>query len=186
MCSPVRSISPGGISISFSGTNGGPLATWARRLGLSREALINSARTAVATVASLLLARTVLKLPEFYWAPISTIVILHSTINPLALAWQRFAGTAVGAALGALVATFFAPNWMVYGSAIFVCGIVSSFLRLGGAYRFAAITLTIVLLVAHTHPTWIVATHRFMEVSLGIAVALLVTAVWRVPGNKAG
>jgi hypothetical protein len=49
--------------------------TW--RLGLSREALINSARTAVATVASLLLARS-LKLPKFYWAPISTIVILLS------------------------------------------------------------------------------------------------------------
>src|SRR5438445_5341727 len=57
------------------------MADWARRLGLSREALINSARTAVATVASLLLALS-LKLPEFYWAPISTIVILLSTINP--------------------------------------------------------------------------------------------------------
>src|SRR5205807_5553622 len=76
------------------------MADWARRLGLSREALINSARTAVATVASLLLARS-LKLPEVYWAPISTIVILLSTINPLTLAWQRFAGTALGAALGA-------------------------------------------------------------------------------------
>src|SRR2546427_8242065 len=62
------------------------MADWARRLRLSREALINSART-VATVASLLLARS-LKLPEFYWAPISTIVILLSTINPLTLAWH--------------------------------------------------------------------------------------------------
>src|SRR5438552_18931399 len=80
-------------------TIGGLMADWARRLGLSREALINSARTAVATVASLLLARS-LKLPEFYWAPISTIVILLSTINPLTLAWQRFAGTALGASAG--------------------------------------------------------------------------------------
>src|SRR3989475_9609668 len=124
------------------------MADWARRLGLSREALINSARTAVATVASLLLARS-LKLPEFYWAPISTIVILLSTINPLTLAWQRFGGTALGAALGALIATFFSSNWIVYGAGIFVCGIVCSFLRVGSAYRFAAITLSIVLLVAH-------------------------------------
>ncbi len=57
------------------------------RLGLSRESLLNSARTAVAALVSLLLARTLLKLPEFYWAPISTIVILLSTINPLTLAW---------------------------------------------------------------------------------------------------
>jgi len=98
-----------------------------------------------------------LKLPEFYWAPISTIVILLSTINPLTLAWQRFAGTALGAALAALVASLFRPNWVVYAGAIFVCGLLCSLLRLGGAYRFAAITLTIVLLVAHSNSPWIVA-----------------------------
>src|SRR3989454_1420793 len=157
---------------------------WARRLGLSREALINSARTAMATVASLLLARS-LKLPEFYWAPISTIVILLSTVNPLTLAWQRFAGTALGAALGALIATFFSSNWIVYGAGIFVCGIVCPFLRVGSAYRFAAITLSIVLLVAHERAPWIVASHRFVEVSLGIAVALLAAEVWGGPGEGA-
>jgi uncharacterized membrane protein YgaE (UPF0421/DUF939 family) len=66
---------------------------------------------------SLLLARS-LKLLKFYWAPISTIVILLSITNPLTLAWQRFAGTALGAALGALVASLFRPNWIVYAGAI--------------------------------------------------------------------
>ena len=130
---------------------------------------------------ALLLARNMLRLPEFYWAPISTIVILLSTINPLTLAWQRFAGTALGAALGALIATFFHPTWTVYAIGIFVCGIVCGLLRVGAAYRFAAITLTIVLLIAHQRPPWIVAAHRFVEVSLGIAVALVVTAIWRIP-----
>src|SRR5881275_662753 len=160
------------------------MAKSATRFGLDQETLIISARAAVATVLSLLLARNVLKLPEFYWAPISTIVILLSTINPLTLAWQRFAGTALGAALGALIATFFSSNWIVYGAGIFVCGIVCSFLRVGSAYRFAAITLSIVLLVAHERAPWIVASHRFVEVSLGIAVALLAAEVWRVPGTK--
>jgi uncharacterized membrane protein YgaE (UPF0421/DUF939 family) len=155
---------------------------WTRRLGISRAALMNSARATVASVASLLLAR-ILKLPESYWAPISTIVILFSTINPLTLAWQRFAGTALGAALGALIATYLHPNWIVYGMGIFGCGILCALLRIDSAYRFAAITLTIVLLVAHTRPPWIVAAHRFVEVSLGIAVALLVTAMWPVPAN---
>src|SRR5262249_13867909 len=82
------------------------MANLASRLGLNREALTQSVRTAVATVLSLLLARA-LKLPEFYWAPISTIVILLSTMDPLTLAWQRFVGTAVGAALGAVIATGF-------------------------------------------------------------------------------
>lgn len=151
-----------------------------KSLGISREVLMLSARTALATVVSMLLARG-LKLPEFYWAPISTIVILLSTIDPMTLAWQRFAGTALGAALAALIATFFHTNWMVYGAGIFVCGILCALLRVGAAYRFAAITLSIVLLIAHTSPPWIVATRRFVEVSLGIAVALLVTIVWPAP-----
>src|SRR5437773_1187169 len=114
------------------------------------------------------------------------IVILLSTINPLTLAWQRFAGTALGAALGALIATFFSSNWIVYGAGIFVCGIVCSFLRVESAYRFAAITLSIVLLIAHERAPWIVASHRFVEVSLGIAVALLTAEVWRVAGRRGG
>jgi uncharacterized membrane protein YgaE (UPF0421/DUF939 family) len=155
------------------------MASHVSHVGLDRQALINSARAAVATVISLLLARSLLRLPEFYWAPISTIVILLSTIDPLTLAWQRFAGTALGAALGAVIATFFPANWIVYGGGIFLCGILSAVLRLGSAYRFAAIAFSIVLLVAHERAPWIVAVHRFVEVSLGIAVALLVTAVWR-------
>ncbi len=162
------------------------MVDWAKRTGLGREALINAARTAVAALVSLLLARSLLKLPEFYWAPISTIVILLSTINPMTLAWQRFAGTALGAALGALIATWFNPNWAVYGGGIFICGTVCALLRVGTAYRFAAITLTIVLLIAHSRPPWIVALHRFVEVSLGIAVALAVTMVWRAPGSEVG
>jgi len=123
-------------------------------------------------------------MPEFYWAPISTIVILLSTINPLTLAWQRFAGTALGAALGALIATYVHSNWLVYGVGLFICGILSSLLRVGSAYRFAAIAMSIVLLIAHDRPPWVVATHRFIEVSVGIAVALLATIVWPVPSKQ--
>ena len=159
------------------------MRNWTKAQRLGREALINSARTAVATVLSLLLARS-LKLPEFYWAPISTIVILLSTTDPLTLAWQRFAGTALGAALAALIASLLHINWIVYGVSIFVCGLLAALLRLGGAYRFAAIALTIVLLITHTRPPWSVALHRFVEVSLGIAVALLIAKVWPIPGSR--
>jgi uncharacterized membrane protein YgaE (UPF0421/DUF939 family) len=153
------------------------------RLGLSREVVLHSLRTAVAAVVSMLLARA-LKLPEFYWAPISTIVILLSPSDPFTLAWQRFAGTAVGAVVGALIASFVHGNWWVYGAGIVLCGLISGVLRLGGAYRFAAITLSIVLLIAHTAPPWVVAYHRFVEVSLGIAVALLVSKSWTLPAAR--
>jgi uncharacterized membrane protein YgaE (UPF0421/DUF939 family) len=144
---------------------------------LTFDALIDAARTTIAAVVSLLLAR-LLKLPEFYWAPISAIVIIQSPISPKTVAWQRFAGTALGAAVAALIATFFSAGALVYAVAIFLCGALCSLLRLSGAYRFAAITLSIVLLVAHQHPAWIVALHRFVEVSLGIAVALAVAHLW--------
>ena len=159
------------------------MPAWTTRLGLTREALLHSLRTAVAAVLSLMLAHA-LKLPEFYWAPISTIVILLSPSDPFTLAWQRFAGTALGAAAGAVIAIFLPMNWMVYGAGILVCGILSALLRLGGAYRFAAITLSIILLIAHVAPPWVVAYHRFIEVSLGIAVALVITRVWRLPAPK--
>jgi uncharacterized membrane protein YgaE (UPF0421/DUF939 family) len=158
-------------------------AKWPRLLGLDRQIVMVSARAAVATVVAYLLAKG-LRLPEFYWAPISTIVILLSTVDLLPLAWQRFVGTALGAALGAVIATFCNPSWWVYGMGIFVCGILSALLRVGAAYRFAAITLSIVLLIHHDSPPWTVAAHRFVEVSLGIGVALVVTLVWRVPETK--
>jgi uncharacterized membrane protein YccC len=75
---------------------------------------------------------------------------------------------------------------MVYGAGIFVCGVLSSILRLGTAYRFAAIALTIVLLITHDRSPWVIATHRFIEVSLGIAVALLITVIWPTPASRAG
>jgi uncharacterized membrane protein YgaE (UPF0421/DUF939 family) len=144
---------------------------------LTSDTLLDTARTTVAAVASLLLAR-VLKLQESYWAPISAIVIIQSTINPRIVSWQRFAGTALGALIGAIVATFFPPNALIYAGAIFLCGMVCALLRLRGAYRFAAITLSIILLIAHESPAWIVASHRFVEVSLGIAVALAIAELW--------
>jgi uncharacterized membrane protein YgaE (UPF0421/DUF939 family) len=139
--------------------------------------LLDSLRLATAAVASMLLAR-LLRMPEYYWAPISTIVIVQSTIPPRTLGWQRFVGTALGAVIGAALATFFTPSALVYGLAILVSGVLAWLLRVWGAFRFAAITLSIVMLIPRTRAPWIAGWHRFLEVSLGIAVALAVTAIW--------
>jgi uncharacterized membrane protein YgaE (UPF0421/DUF939 family) len=145
--------------------------------GVNRVSVLDAVRTALAAVAALLLAH-LLKLPEYYWAPISAIVVVQSTIPPHELAWQRFVGTALGAVLGAALATFFPPSAVVYAAGIFLCGVIAWLLRIGGAYRFAGITLSIVLLIPHARGPWIVSWHRFLEVSLGIAVALAVMTVW--------
>jgi uncharacterized membrane protein YgaE (UPF0421/DUF939 family) len=147
--------------------------------------LLRVTRTVIAAVVSLLLAR-LLKLPESYWAPISAIVIIESTVNPRTVSWQRFVGTALGAALAALIATFFHSTTLVYSLAIFGCGALCALMRLHGAYRFAAITLSIVLLLPHQRAAWIVASHRFVEVSLGIAVGLALALLWPCAGVASG
>jgi uncharacterized membrane protein YgaE (UPF0421/DUF939 family) len=153
------------------------MGTTEKLLGINRRTLFDSARTAIATLVSLLIARA-LKFPEFYWAPISTIVILLSTIDPLQGAWQRFVGTALGATLGAAVATLLGRASIIYAVGIFVCGILAGLLRSWSAYRVAAITFSIVVLISRG-PAWMFALHRFLEVSLGIAVALIATLVSR-------
>ncbi len=101
---------------------------------LTLHTLLDAARTTIAAVAALLLAR-LLKLPEFYWAPISAIVIIQSTIDPRTLAWQRFAGTALGAVLGALIATFSSGSALVYAAAIFLSGVLCAVLLERSALR---------------------------------------------------
>jgi uncharacterized membrane protein YccC len=46
------------------------------------------------------------------------------------------------------------------------------------AYRFAGITLAIVLLIPLDRPAWQIAYHRFAGVSIGNAIALLLAWVW--------
>src|SRR5208283_2546151 len=115
--------------------------------------LVHSVRTAVAAVASVLVAR-LFRLPEAYWAAITTLVITQSSLGAaLSVSWQRFVGTALGAALGAIVATFFAPHVLVFGICVFLLGLLCA--ALGAerpAYRFGGVTLAIVLLVPRPAP----------------------------------
>src|SRR5215472_9753097 len=105
--------------------------------------------------------------------------------STLGAAWsvskQRFVGTALGAAMGALL-TAYAQNVSTFGVGVFVLGLICALLRIGrNAFRYAGITLAIVMLVARAEPAWMIAIHRFLEISVGIAVGLLLTAVWRPP-----
>ena len=151
--------------------------------------LVHSARTAVAAVASLLAAR-LLRLPEVYWAPITTLVITQSSLGAaLTVSWQRFVGTVLGAVVGAIVATHFGPHVLVFGTSVFVLGLLRAMAQLDlTAYRFAAVTLAIVLLVPRTGPAWQMAFHRFAGVSTGIGVALMLEMVWpeRITGSFEG
>jgi uncharacterized membrane protein YccC len=165
-----------------------PLAGWRKKMAGEREGpaewggwiiLVHSARTAVAAVASVLVAG-LFRLPEAYWAPITTIVITQSSLGAaLKVSWQRFIGTALGAAVGAIVASHFAPHALVFGVSLFVLGLVCPLVLADrSGYRFGGIALAIVLLVPRAAPAWETAFHRFAEVSIGIGVALILTLIW--------
>ena len=151
-----------------------------RRLG--RRALVHSARTAIAAVLSLVVARA-FGLPEAYWATVTTLIIMQSTLGAaLTVSEQRLAGTAMGAVMGAFLTAYFGSNVIIFGLGVFALGLVCCALHLEDAYRLASVTLAIVMLIARTWQAWIVAAHRFVEVAVGIAVGLVLTAIW--PGDE--
>ncbi len=146
---------------------------------VERRELVHSVRTTLAAVVSLLMAR-LLKLPEAYWAAITTMIVMQSTMGAaLKISKQRLAGTALGATVGALLATYAGHNVGAFAAGIFLCGVICAVLHMDRtAYRYAGITVAIVMLVARAQQPWIIAVHRFIEISLGIVAGLLLTAVW--------
>ncbi|MGO9614406.1 MAG: FUSC family protein [Dissulfurispiraceae bacterium] len=141
--------------------------------------VVHSTRTAVAAVASLLVAR-LFQLPEAYWAPITTLVITQSSLGTaFTVSWQRLVGTALGALVGAIVASHFGPHVLVFGTCVFILGLLCAVARSDrSAYRFGGVTLAIVLLVPRAGSAWRIAFHRFAEVTVGLGVALILAWVW--------
>lgn len=141
--------------------------------------MLHSARTAVAAIASLLIARCC-RSPETYWAPITTLVVTQSSLRETAsISGERFIGTALGAIAGVFVASRYGSSFIMFGISVFILGFLTSAPHLGlSAYRFAGITLAIVMLVPSTDSPRRIALHRFVEVCIGIGVALVLTVFW--------
>src|SRR5271163_1584088 len=132
--------------------------------GLNRQSMEHLVKTTVAAMLSLYLAN-LFKLPESYWAPITTLIVMQSTLgDTLTVSGQRFAGTAMGAAAGALLSRYFGPNPMVFGAGVFMLGGICLLLHLGrAASALASVTLALVLLVARAESAVALAVHRFVE-----------------------
>jgi len=142
------------------------------------HSITHAIRTAIAATTSVVIARLA-QMPEVYWAAIATLVVMQSTLGAtLTLSIERIVATAVGASVGALEANYFRANLVAYAVAIFFVGLLSFAFRLEKtAYRYASITLTIIVLIPRSEAPWATALHRFLEVSIGIIVALAVVAL---------
>lgn len=145
----------------------------------------HAARTALAASASFGIARA-LRLPNPYWAPVSAMIVMQSSLGAaLPISVRRFIGTAIGATVGAAATTSFGMNLWTFTAAIFLVGLLCAAVRIDrNAYRYAGITLAIVMLAAPSPNMWLIAAHRFLEVSLGVAVGLVLSALW--PEHRTG
>jgi uncharacterized membrane protein YccC len=86
--------------------------------------LMHASRNAIAAVASLAMAR-LFQLPEPYWACITTFVVLqYKLVSTFTVSWQRLAGTALGAALGAVLTIYFGPKLVVFAVGVFLIGLI--------------------------------------------------------------
>ncbi len=76
---------------------------------------------------------------------------------------------------------------VAFAVAIVLIGLLSIAFRLEKtAYRYASVTLAIIVLIPRSAPAWIIALHRFLEVAVGIIVALAVVALWPKHQRSAG
>jgi F0F1-type ATP synthase assembly protein I len=93
--------------------------------------------------------------------------VMQSTLGAtLLISVERIAATALGALAGALLANYFTGNLAVFAAAVFVLGLFCAAFRIEkSAYRYASITLAIIVLIPRSNAAWIVALHRFFEVS---------------------
>jgi len=105
---------------------------------------------------------------------------MQSTLGAtLLISVERIVATALGALAGALLANYFSGNLVVFAGGVFVLGLLCAAFRMEKtAYRYASITLAIIVLIPRSNAAWITALHRFFEVSVGIVVALALAALW--------
>src|SRR6266704_1716340 len=117
--------------------------------------ITHAIRTAVAVTVSVIIARLV-HMPEAYWAAIATLVVMQSSLGAtLTLSIERVVATALGASVGAVEVNYFGANLAAFMTAIFFIGLLSFGFRLEKtAYRYASVTLTIIVLIPRANPAW--------------------------------
>jgi uncharacterized membrane protein YgaE (UPF0421/DUF939 family) len=144
-----------------------------------KSRLVYPLRTTIAAVAALLAARAV-GLQEVHWAAISAVIVVQSDFGAsLRISWHRLAGTALGAFAGAALAESGRRSAILFGFGVLCVGVLSAALRLDRpANRFGAIAFAIVFFLARPETAWVVALHRFIEVSTGILAGLSLSALW--------
>jgi uncharacterized membrane protein YccC len=160
---------------SLGGMVTAPEATW--RFA-PRPAFFHGLSAAIVAVFAYTTANLVPSLPETYWAPMAAVVVLYPDGQATRkAAVERFFGTIVGCLVGWGAAATWHGHVLVYGLAVVGAVGLCYLLRLEGAARLAAVAVTVITLIPRPEPADLIAFHRFVEVSYGVACAFVYMVV---------
>jgi uncharacterized membrane protein YccC len=152
---------------------------------ISASDLRHALRTALAATITAVLTG-LLGLEQGYWAVFSSILVMQAHVGgSIAASWARLVGTACGALLGAAAATavdaLLGPGAVTLALAIFVTVFVCALMATKNEnLRLAGLTAAVVISLHALGPqsAFSIGLNRFLEVGLGILVALGVSLAW--------
>jgi|GEM_PF-3595493 len=111
-----------------------------------------------------------------YWAAITAILVCQSEMKTtLRASRDRIIGTAIGALAGWLTASLWGSHILAFATALLCTLVLCNILKLDVAGRLAGVALAVVVLVHRVQPIWRTASDRFIEVSVGVIIALITT-----------
>lgn len=146
--------------------------------------LLHAVRTALAATLTVALTR-LFDLEQGYWAVFSAILVMQADFgSSIQASWSRLLGTAAGAALGALTATLaevlLGPGVGALTLAMFAAiALCAALAGLNENFRLAGVTAAIVICLHEAGGNaFALGASRFLEVGLGIVVALGVSLAW--------
>ncbi len=143
------------------------------------ERLIHSTKTAIACIAGFLLAKAIDLPPP--WIVVTTIVVMCAQIyvgSVIQKAYFRFLGTLAGCLFAAFTLIFAGDTSVAIIFAIGLSSFAFSYLATGGESLVFTGTLgaaTTAIIMVGQNPTLLFAFERFLEISVGILIAALVS-----------
>lgn len=144
------------------------------------ERLIHSFKTCIACILAFALTR-IMSFTADQWVVITVIVVMCAQIyvgSVIQKSYVRFLGTLLGCLLAAGVLIFYGTSMLTIACTIGAAGFIFSYIASGEdkyatAGTLGAVTTTIIML--GNHPDVSSAAMRFLEISLGITIATLVS-----------